>query len=244
MKNFMEKALNIFFPKKLKCMFCGRDIDYKNKPYCDFCEKEKFFNNSKSRCKICDMPIVGEVEYCDNCKQNHKSFDKAFCPFIYEGNVRKSLLKFKSQNAKYLAEPMAKIMAEKLIDENLEFDIIIPIPMTEKSLKKRGYNQALLLAEEISKILNKPLCTDVLFKTRDTKHQKELGFNDRQKNLAGAFGLENIKKIKGKNILLVDDILTTCATVDSCSSLLKKYSNNVYVCCFARNIYKKQNKIQ
>ena len=82
MKNFMEKALNIFFPKKLKCMFCGRDIDYKNKPYCDFCEKEKFFNNSKYRCKICDTPVVGEVEYCDNCKQNHKSFDKAVCPFV------------------------------------------------------------------------------------------------------------------------------------------------------------------
>jgi len=239
MKNFFEKILNLFFPKHIKCMFCSRDIDYKNQPYCEFCEKEKFFNNSEKRCKCCDVPLSGENEYCDNCKQNHKSFDKAICPFIYESSVRKIILKFKSKNAKYLAEPMGLLMAQKLEKEGIDFDIIIPIPLSQKSLKKRGYNQSELLANEIGKYFNKPVMTNVLTKIKETRHQKELGFDDRQKNLSGAFHLENYHEIKGKNILLIDDILTTCATVNTCAEIMKKHANNIYVSCFARNIYKK-----
>lgn len=238
---FFEKLLNLFFPQNLKCIFCGEDIpDYDNDPLCDDCKKSiDIFNDSKNRCKVCDQPIYGESEYCENCKSHTKSFDKATAPFIYVGKVRSSILKFKSNNARYLALPMAKLMINRLKSEDmLDFDIIIPVPSSEKTKKQRGYNQAELLANEIGKNLERPVLSDILIKTKETKHQKELGFIERQENLISAFELKDKKNIKNKNVLIVDDILTTCATANSCAKLLRKYANKIYVVAFARNLPK------
>ena len=233
--NFLKKFLNLLFPKKLKCIFCGRDIpSFDEQPYCDDCKKADFFNNSDFRCKCCDTPLNVDEGYCYHCKKNHKEFDKATSPFVYEDFAKKVVINFKSNNAKYLAEPMGKLMAERVKAENFDFDLIIPTPLSEKSLKKRGYNQSQLLAEEISKILEKPIRSDILLKIKETKHQKELGFNDRQNNLKDAFHIEHPKEIKNKKILLVDDIMTTGATANQCAKALKKYCSDIYVVVFAR----------
>ena len=238
MNKFFDKILNFFFPKGLKCIFCGNDIPHFNEsPYCEECAKDNIFNDAPKRCKICDTPIYSESEYCDGCRKNSKAFDKAVAPFVYEGKVRSMVLRFKNDNAKYLANPMAKLMADKLIKENIEFDIIVPVPLSEKSFKKRKYNQSLLLAEQLSLILNKPLNSEVLTKIKETKHQKELTYDQRQRNLTGAFQINNSSEIKNKKILLVDDILTTCATANHLSMLLKKHAASVNVIAFARTVY-------
>lgn len=241
---FFDKVLNIFFPKKLKCIFCGRDINAFDKtPICPDCQKEEIFNNGKHRCKCCDQPIYTESDFCDGCKKDQKYFDKATAPFIYETKVKNLVLKFKNDNAKYLSEPMGKLIAERLKNENmLDFDIIIPVPLSEKSLKKRGYNQAKLLADEIGKILCKPVKDDIVLKVKDTKHQKELGFTDRHQNLKDAFALTNSKDIKGKSVLIVDDVLTTCATTSTIAKLLLKLTNKIYVATFARNLLTKTKR--
>lgn len=232
---FINKLLNIFFPLKIKCIFCGRDIpDFDNEPFCKECKKESFFNNSVNRCKTCDMPITTKNDYCENCKKERRHFDKITSPFIYTGNVRRLIIRFKSNNAKYLAFPMAKLMTQRIAEEKFEFDLIIPVPLSEKSYKKRKYNQAELLANEIGKILNKPVRNDILFKVKETSHQKELGFEDRQRNLRGAYNVKNWKEFDKKNILLVDDVVTTCATANTCSKLLKKHAKSVFVASFAR----------
>lgn len=232
---FFRKILDLLFPKKLKCIFCGRDIiNFDDQPYCDSCANKDFFNNGEFRCKCCDEPLTIDEEYCYFCKKDHKEFSKTLSPFIYKDEVRKAVIKFKSDNAIYLAEPMAKLMAKRIKEENLEFDIILPIPLSEKSLKKRGYNQSELLANEIGKLLDKPVRNDILLKVKETKHQKELGFNDRQNNLKDAFQIKHSKDIKDKKILLVDDIMTTGATANQCAKLLKKYASEIYVTVFAR----------
>lgn len=240
MKKFFNKILNLFFPSKLKCIFCKEDVkDFEHDPICDNCKKDEILNNSSKRCKICDQPFYGEGEICEFCKKNHKKFLKATAPFIYIGKVKNLVLRFKSDNAKYLSYPMAKLMAERLKSENmLDFDVIIPVPLSEKSLKKRGYNQALLLALDLGKIFGKPVLSDALVKIKETQHQKELNFTSRQKNLIHAFTTNNNKALKDKNILLVDDVLTTCATTSSCSEILQKYVNKIYVVAFARSILK------
>lgn len=227
--------MNLLFPQKLKCIFCGSDIlDFDNQPYCENCAKEGFFNNGKYRCKCCDTPLPVDEGFCYHCKKDHKAFDKATSPFIYVDSVRSLVIKFKSDNRKYLAQPMGKLMAERIREAGFEFDVIIPTPLSAKSMKKRGYNQSELLAIEIGKQLDKPVRTDILLKTKETKHQKELGFNDRQKNLKGAFKIEHYRDIKGQSVLLVDDIMTTGATANQCASILKKHCDRVYVSVFAR----------
>ena len=113
-------------------------------------------------------------------------------------------------------------------------------------IKKRGYNQSLLLAKEIGKILNKPVREDLLIKVKDNLPQKELNFKDRQENLKGVFRTINRKELKDKNILLVDDVMTTSATANICSDLLKRHCKKVFVSVFARvhiNFNKNPKKI-
>ncbi len=242
--NLFDKITDLFFPKKIKCIFCGKDINnFEEKPYCDDCEKKLPFNNGH-RCKLCDMEIAETEDVCEICKHSHKPFDKVHASFKYENQIRQIILKFKSDNGKYLAEPMARLMFETLPQDMLDFDFVVPIPMTEESIKARGYNQATLLAREIARLANKPLREDILLKPKETAHQKELNFKDRQKNLIGVFKVANRKELKNKKILLIDDVMTTSATATVCSDLLKRHCNKVFVAVFARNTIKFDKKIK
>lgn len=239
MKNFLktayQKFLELLFPSNYKCMFCGRDIDSESDIlYCKDCALEMPFNHGK-HCKICDLPIGDDDEVCDHCKDYHKSFDRVFAPMLYEGRVRSLVLKLKNDNGKYLAPKFAKIIFDYINQNNLKFDIIIPVPLSAKSLKKRHYNQSALIARDLSALCNIPCSETALSKVKETKHQKELNFSDRQRNLHGAFKVTDKAEVFGKNVLLVDDIITTCATVNECSKALKKYCNKVYVVGFARS---------
>lgn len=243
MKKILKSVCNfvasLFFPNDLKCMFCSRDVpNAEIKPYCDDCEIEQPFNRGK-RCKICDVQVEGDGEVCEFCSKFHKHFDKSVSAMRYEGEVRKVVLKLKNNNAKYLAPKMAKLMCDRLCEERLDVDVVIPVPLSKKSLKKRKYNQSELLAKEISLLINKTLDNTSFAKTLETKHQKELTYMDRQKNLHSAFKVLDKKNVFGKNILLVDDVVTTGATANECAKTLKKYCEKVYVVSFARSPYKK-----
>lgn len=223
--------LDALYPDKIKCIFCKNDLknDY---PICDECKNKDYFNKG-NRCQICDLRIKERNKICDHCKSNMPKFIKAVSPFVYANDVRKSIIKFKSDNAKYLAPPFAKFMYERIKECNINFDIIIPIPSHKDSIKKRGYNQAKVLADEISKLCHKPVM-EILIKNVKTKPQKTLNFKQRQENLRDSITLIDRKAVKDKNILLVDDILTTRATVNYCSELLSM-AKGVYVCTIARN---------
>ena len=235
LKNLFNKIANMLFPENLKCIFCGDDIpDFDSKPFCDKCEKSLPINNGK-KCKICDLEISGESEVCDFCKTNHKFFDKTFAPFKYEGDVQKAVIKFKGENAKYLAKPMASLIVKYLGDEMNNIDFVVPVPSSEKSMKRRGYNQCNLLAKEIEKLSGKEVRYDLLVKDKETAEQKNLPFAERKTNIESAFKLLTHKRTKGKNILLIDDVMTTGATANACARLLKPHCNKVYVAVFARN---------
>ena len=238
-KDFFKKVLgilsNLFFPEKIKCIFCGKDVpNFEEKPFCEHCQKTLPFNNGH-KCKVCDSEIMGEGTVCDFCKSKHKAFDNSCAVFKYEGIIRTTVLRFKSDNAKYLAKPMAALMERALPENMRDFDLIVPVPLSAKSLKKRGYNQSALLANEIAKIVGKPATTDLLVKNRETLPQKTLSFKERQANLNNAFHITRKADIKNKTILLIDDVMTTSATANICSNLLKKHCKKVYVLVFARN---------
>lgn len=105
---------------------------------------------------------------------------------------------------------------------NLNFyDIIIPVPISKKRFKKRGYNQSFLIAKEIAKNFTIKLEEDVLIKTQNNIAQSTLNKKEREQNVKNAYKIINMEKIKNKNILLIDDIFTTGATVNECSKILK-----------------------
>ncbi|MBO5022400.1 MAG: ComF family protein [Clostridia bacterium] len=225
-KNFL---LDMVYPNDIKCMFCDNDVA--NGCICDECLKENIFNEG-NRCIKCDAKIKEGNIVCDHCKNHKRYFEQCFCPFDYTGKVRASILKFKSDGAKYLAEHFVKFIYEKLMIENVVFDVIVPVPSHTKTIKKRGYNPAKVLADELAKLSNKPVC-DVLCKNQPTQNQKFLNFEERQNNLKDSISLTDSKSIKGKNVLIIDDVVTTCATVNTCAKLMDK-AGFVYVCAIAR----------
>lgn len=228
-----NKILDIVYPSDFTCIFCDNEI-----PSGDICEKCLSFSifNEGNKCQICDTPIKDGNIICDHCKNHKRYYQKCLCPFNYEGNVRKSLLKFKSDGAKYLAKPFAKYIAEKLAVEEVDFDVIVPVPSHKKSVKERGYNPAKVLAEELSLITGKPV-EDVLYKTFYTKKQKLLNFAERQSNLENSITLLNKSAILNKNVLIIDDIITTSATINTCAILMHK-AKNIYGCAVARRSLK------
>ena len=235
-RGFSEKLTAFFnyllFPENFKCIFCGKDIpNFNDTPYCQNCIKILPFNNGK-RCKICDMKISNEANICDFCQKSKRYFKKATCPFVYEGIARESILAYKNNNKRYLSKGFAIILSKYL--NKADFDLITFVPMTKSEERKRGYNQAELLANELSKIFNIPILS-TLEKIKETNTQKSLSFEERQNNLRDVFLVVNREYLKGKRILLVDDVITTCATVNSCSEKLSKFAKTIYVVALARN---------
>ena len=240
--NFLTKIKDIIsdaiFPESYSCIFCGQDLDEKDY-ICKYCYRQGIFNEG-NKCIKCDSLINEGNIICDHCKSHKRHFDRLFCPFKYEGVVRKAILKFKSDGAKYLAEPFAHFIYEKLVIEEVDFDVIIPVPSEKRKIKERGYNPAKVLADEIGKLSKKPVL-DILYKTKKTKNQKMLDYNDRQTNLKDSIVISDRKLIKNKSVLIVDDIITTCATIETCSQVLKN-AKNIYGCAIARSNFQKNKK--
>ncbi|MCI8555375.1 MAG: ComF family protein [Clostridia bacterium] len=235
LKKIKDILLNALYPNDLKCIFCGRDIP---KPYiCQQCLDENIFNDG-NRCQKCDTPIKDDNIVCDHCKKLKRHFEKCCCPFIYEGKVRQAILKFKSDGAKYLAKPFANFIFERLKLDEIEFDIIVPVPSHKSSLRKRGYNPAKVLADELSILSNKPVA-DVFYKATKTANQKYLNYEERQTNLENTILLLDNSVIKNKKVLIVDDIITTGATIEACAKLLHK-SESIYAAAVARRAEWKQ----
>ena len=226
-----DKVLDMIFPSDIKCIFCGKDIPDENIHYCEVCGNEKIFNDG-NKCIKCDTKIKKGNIICDNCKDYTRPFEKAICPLNYIGNVRKTIIQFKSDNAKYLTKPLTKFIYDKILQEKIEFDIIVPVPSHKQTIKKRGYNPACLLAYELSSLTSKPV-EEVLVKNVLTPKQKDLTFLERQTNLENSMCLTDKNLIKGKTILIIDDIITTCATVNACANLLYG-ANKIYACAIAR----------
>lgn len=215
-KSFLRK---IMFKREWTCAVCGVELfgeDY----FCPDCLKKLPFISNK-KCNHCGRSAILSEEYCDTCKNFFVSVDVARSVFDYTGKVAYLIKNFKFDGAKHLATPFAKYMLPIMLKNFPRTDVITYVPMTEKSQKKRGYNQTELLASELSLKTNIPLITAV-YKKKETARQVKLKRAERLKNLQGSFGVVDKNLIKGKNVLLIDDVLTTCATAETISKLLKE----------------------
>jgi len=128
----------------------------------------------------------------------------------------------------------------RLLDEAVpgmgeEFDVLVPMPVTEKRARERGFNQCYVIAEELSLITGKPLSFQSLRKVKETKDQYTLSRDDRRKNIRGAFAVHDKEELRGRRVLLVDDLLTTGHTAREASHvLLSAQVRSVLVFALAR----------
>ncbi|MFC1756933.1 ComF family protein [Patescibacteria group bacterium] len=147
--------------------------------------------------------------------------------------IKKALWTLKYKKAKRVAKPLAQLIHKRLLLKNLESKwIIIPIPLSKKRYRERGFNQAELIAKHLSDISNKTLLiySNVLYKNRHTISQVNIKNREKRlKNLKGVFVVKNTKIIKNKNILLLDDVSTTGTTIKEAKKALEKSGTNKVV---------------
>ncbi len=146
--------------------------------------------------------------------------------------MRHAIHQFKFNGKVGLDRPLGKLL-EQAIDADLHIDLLVPVPLQRKRLRQRSYNQALLLAREVARIRKMTVANDLLVKIRETESQQGLSAKERVKNLQGSFKLQ--KNLSGQKVLLIDDVMTTGATVAACSRvLIEGGAAKVYVAVIGR----------
>lgn len=215
--HFINCIINIFYPNA--CGICGNISKY------DICPK-------------C-IKKLNEIKQCKKHIYLTKSFTDEMYIFKYEDFIRECFIKYKfgEQNYRYKAFANFMIKDKKICGFLKKYDIIIPVPISKKRMKQRGYNQSELIIKECAKLdKNIKVCTNILYKVKNTKPQSSLNKEQRRINLKGAYKLKNSETIINKKVLLFDDIYTTGSTLEECAKVLKQAgAYEVSVLTFAKD---------
>ncbi len=197
LKDFLSSLLETIYPNK--CIMCDAIRSTKN-PLCDDCTSKTIWLDSN----FFSSKLIKQI------------FDNGLSLAAYDGEWQEVIHRFKYNNRTDLAKPLAAMLSERV---NSEYDMIVPVPLSGKKLRRRGYNQSALLAKEIGRLCGFECAFD-LIKKEDTLPQVGLAQEDRLKNIKGAFALSS-RDITGKSLLIIDDVMTTGATVNECAKVLK-----------------------
>lgn len=191
--------------------------------FCPDCWSKLIFID-KPRCLCCGKRIRVDNLICPQCIGKKYYFDQNISIFVYDKVIAKAIFEFKFKQKLFLSKFFALLMVKKINDFIYHIDYIVCVPMHLKRLRKRGYNQSFLLADDISKMTLIPFLKDALSKRKNTTRQVALNSKERKRNLKNSFFVKDKYKeiLKGKNILIIDDVFTTGSTINECAKTLKK----------------------
>ena len=189
-----------------------------------------------NKCIICG--VEGFLGICSKCKSEIKRVhqqEEIMAYGYYGGVLKKLILNLKYHKSFIAGKVLDDLLCQIIIEKKLSIDCICYVPISKDSLKKRGFNQCSVLAKNISSILDIPVI-DCLVKVKETKEQKLLGKEERMKNILDAFEIKNKEKLFKKNILLIDDVYTTGATINECKKNIEKCNiNKIYLLTIAKS---------
>ena len=189
-----------------------------------------------NKCIICG--VEGFLGICSKCKSEIKRVhqqEEIMAYGYYGGVLKKLILNLKYHKSFIAGKVLADLLCQIIIEKKLSIDCICYVPISKDSLKKRGFNQCSVLAKNLSSILDIPVI-DCLVKVKETKEQKLLGKEERMKNILDAFEIKNKEKLFKKNILLIDDVYTTGATINECKKNIEKCNiNKIYLLTIAKS---------
>ncbi|MFC1937590.1 double zinc ribbon domain-containing protein [Chloroflexota bacterium] len=208
----------------------GAVIDFLFPCWCVGCGKEGSFicpscQHSLARivppiCPRCGKPQSSGV-LCPHCVGWQASIDGIRSPFRFEGVMREAIHQLKYKNVRALARPLVELMRDYVAGYPVPAEVLVPVPLHRKRLRERGYNQSGLLARELGRLLNMPVMEDCLIRERYAPPQARTSLlSERQRNVAGAFVCSD-NRLEGKQVLLIDDVSTSGATLDACAAALK-----------------------
>ncbi|MGN0327477.1 MAG: ComF family protein [Lachnospira sp.] len=226
-----DSMADVFFPPA--CPICGKSRPFVDGVRVDICPEcmGKISYIQEPRCLKCGKSIENdEREYCRDCENKKHIFTRCVSVYEYSEGIKKSVYNFKYHNKREYAAVYGREMSRKcgIFIKMWNPDVIMPVPVHISRLKRRGFNQAELIALELGRNVNVAVDTQSLIRIKRTKPMKELDNQDRIKNLENAFQVsENV--VRYRKVLLVDDIYTTGTTLDMCAkSLINSGIKEVY----------------
>ncbi len=223
-RHISEALITFLYPAQ--CRVCERDIGLETVPYlCNACWNDIQLIKPPW-CIMCGFPLSflnPPVETCDECARKPPRYGKLRTIALYGGALRQVIHLLKFEKRTTLAKPLIQFMIENLPTDCriADYDVILPIPIHKNRLRERGFNQATLLAKGIAKTTDVLLVTDAFIRNKDTQQQSRLvGKKARQENISEAFQIRKPEVIRGKRLLLIDDVFTTGATVHEAVKVL------------------------
>ena len=235
MFSIWNDLLNLIFPPKPECPFCGRPSS--GGDVCTPCREVLQGYRRETFCERCDRLSPGDVapagpgpRICGDCRKQDWPFVLARAGGPYEGILKEVLHRFKYAGRRSLAPHLAFMMAEAFRAEpffcKVGIDLALPVPLSGEKLRHRGFNQAALLAREVGILLQITTDKRTLVKNFETPPQAGLTRSARQSNLAGAFSVRYPDRIRGRNILIIDDVFTTGSTLSAVAAITRQAGAN------------------
>ena len=231
MKRIIERMVKTIYPDV--CPNCDKVTGYVG--LCKECEGT--FKIVKSPiCAICGRSLEDSGElYCCECKVERHLFKRNISVFEYKGDIKECIYRFKYADMRCYSEYFASVADQRYenVLKNWRIDAIVPVPMYKKKQRQRGYNQAEEFAKSLSRLCEVRVENKLLIRRKPTAPMKSLSKQQRYENLKKAFGVNKIREMPCR-VLIVDDIFTTGSTMDACARvLLKAGVKEVYGMCVA-----------
>ena len=207
-------ALDLLFPRW--CVGCGREGDF----ICPSCLKS-LPRIMPPLCPKCGRP-QSSATLCPGCVGWQAEIDGIRSPFHFDGVIRQAIHELKYRNLRALAVLLARLLNDYLASYPVPGEVLVPVPLHQKRLRERGYNQSRLLAQELGKLTNLPVVADCLIRRRHAPPQARTAtVDERRSNVADAFSCRD-RRLQDKQVLLIDDVSTSGATLDACARALKE----------------------
>ena len=216
---------DLVFPRA--CASCGLSLSGKDPLYfCPGCLEALLSSDGAIRCPRCGLGAdkhVAVIGSCTYCRGRNFQFDRAVAVGRYEGALRELLLRFKFGKERFLGRALAELLQFRLLKENAleSVDVILPVPLHFWRRFSRGFNQAELIARRVAEVSKIPFLPGLLVRKKNTPSQTMLPRRLRLQGLRRAFAAKSRERVRGRHLLLVDDVLTTGTTASACARVLK-----------------------
>jgi ComF family protein len=194
---------------------------------------------SPPACAACDASIPSRHVFCAACAatvvRDVSPTEEAMAFARFGGAIANALRRFKYEERADLARPLGNLLRRAVQDAGIQADLVVPVPLHPRRLAERGYNQAALLARSVADQLHAPFAPRALERQRQTAQQARLGREERLANMAEAFDVRDKRLVEAKSVIVVDDVLTTGATLLACrQALIRAGAKQVMGVCLAR----------
>ncbi len=229
---FLNKVLNFVYPAK--CGFCN-ELTGTNSFICDNC-KYRLNQQYVGKCRYCGKTAFNN-DVCYECENKKIYYEKLIFFNEYTQEFKEKIHLYKFFDKKFYYNFFEELIYDRLF--GTEADIIIPVPVSKKRLKERGYNQAGLIGEKLAKDMKIEYDGEILKKVKNSEKQSMQNFRKRQESVKNLFKISDNLKVKDKRIILIDDVFTTGATANECSKILTEAgakSITVAVICISHTL--------